>query len=1547
MIKKGRNQYGPEEYNQESDQGHVDGSGVKLKSEDLLNNVLFGNLSIEQKKIVQVPLNCNLCIIACPGSGKTSTLTARIIRSIIEKKKSVVCITFTNYAANDLKEKIMKKINCLVDLCISNNVQCKFLNAGKNHNKKCDFNKNMHRSKFKVLNTTIFIGTIHSFCRHLLVKHKGPFKILTDAINSNVLKLAFKQFYITSIEKERNTQTHRGNIETGTPKRNDIFDMVSFFNSMKNNFTTKQQKEMEDEEEAEDEGDIEDERYHAAITGETDESDEEFANYLYNIDVRIDEDTFAHVDCKNILKKKHILFLKKKIRWLKYVDLYNLNVEINDMEKQFYDAYKDVLQKGKHVYYDFDDLLIETYRLMQEDEKVRTRICAEWGYIFCDEFQDVNTTQFNILRFFARSNEEDNEGETLKLNKEEAHETREGKTNGSRGGKTKKSRWGGLTVIGDDDQSIYAFRGAHVNVFERVIKECNCSLFKLGTNFRSTQEIVRTSRNLILHNGRFRIEKELHTNNVPGQKVKFHVFKTRADQISYILAQIIFLKKTYNYKFADFVILSRTNRTLKETLKSMSNRDSKKRALKLFLQLRKGEKQQGTESKSYDHHAYTKEEDLHAKNERTEEYLTDMNIDNFDIPVKELNKKKSFFGSKEIIELVTLLRFLLNVNDNVIFTKTFKIVKNDKMAKIILQKLSTSHFISIPGRDSHKKEEHFSLFNCVKYVTHLYVLSKRKGLDSTQKRELDKFTETEIKNIADFFFFINYFQKCISGSISVYNLVIELMQRTNFVKRLMVRIERKRERHVGDDPGKDARGLAKHGRTSPRESVPAIGITNEGNNKTGAMYSSARLTPVLKESAQCNKDFISLNVSLDECDKVGINKKRSFYEYKEEKSERNGSMENYIPSGDMHIQEDLQRLFNVSEGDLNHIEVQNVFLFLEMTRAYKPTMENETCSNCLIYFLNDFKNNIHENMLIEKVTLTTIHKSKGLEWKVVFIVNVVEGEIPQVTENNNEICEERKIFYVGITRAKWAFEKRRWGDTSSKMLHNARVSLAYTYDMAYYHHIYKCAYSQKEMSAYFRELFPSNKYLTIKFRTDFRNTIYDLFLHRKWELTTHETEWNLCWSEKDWISEVYDTLSLKNDQFVNHFRNFYELTRKDLLAKNIKRLKKQSEKNKGGLATGGGTENLDITPVTFVLPLEYNMFLEEFKKKSNCMWIMKPIGKSQGKGIFLFDKISQIREWSGTKVRPPEEKERRGERHIERSNERDSGKASGGVAASAVSAVSVVNTASPPAGAVGGEHYVVQEYISNPLLIGGKKFDIRLYVLVLSYSPLTIYIYRSGFARFSHSYFRNEKNNMNDITMHLTNVSIQKNTQGYDDTVGGKWFLRELFLYMKSRYGQDKIMTMIKNIESCIVQSFLAVHKVIINDKNCFELYGFDILIDSTLKPWLIEVNSSPSFSANTTDDYNLKFNLLDELMTLINIEKYDIPHTDRLGDFDCIYRNGHPCSSSRLGAHPSGTEHLKQIAKGIKRKSEREKEKKEEHWKNLSPLAATTTNTDTFPTIR
>ena len=95
-----------------------------------------------------------------------------------------------------------------------------------------------------------------------------------------------------------------------------------------------------------------------------------------------------------------------------------------------------------------------------------------------------------------------------------------------------------------------------------------------------------------------------------------------------------------------------------------------------------------------------------------------------------------------------------------------------------------------------------------------------------------------------------------------------------------------------------------------------------------------------------------------------------------------------------------------------------------------------------------------------------------------------------------------------------------------------------------------------------------------------------------------------------------------------------------------------------------------------------------------------------------------------------------------------------------------------------------------------------------------------------------------------------------------------------------------------------------IHDRHCFEMYGYDILIDDQLKPWLIEVNASPSISADTPKDYDLKFGLLDDVYAIIDVENKlggALPQT--VGGFDLICANGervHPgkpqCCTTHMG---------------------------------------------------
>ena len=104
---------------------------------------------------------------------------------------------------------------------------------------------------------------------------------------------------------------------------------------------------------------------------------------------------------------------------------------------------------------------------------------------------------------------------------------------------------------------------------------------------------------------------------------------------------------------------------------------------------------------------------------------------------------------------------------------------------------------------------------------------------------------------------------------------------------------------------------------------------------------------------------------------------------------------------------------------------------------------------------------------------------------------------------------------------------------------------------------------------------------------------------------TEDDDWNIYWCEKEYIAETLDKIRLFPEKRINHFRNFYEICRKDLLSKNVKRYKKTLERE-------GKTEEAagyDYLPLTYNLPSQYPIFAEEFKKYKDQkgVWIMKPV----------------------------------------------------------------------------------------------------------------------------------------------------------------------------------------------------------------------------------------------------------------------------------------------------------------------------------------------------
>lgn len=145
---------------------------------------------------------------------------------------------------------------------------------------------------------------------------------------------------------------------------------------------------------------------------------------------------------------------------------------------------------------------------------------------------------------------------------------------------------------------------------------------------------------------------------------------------------------------------------------------------------------------------------------------------------------------------------------------------------------------------------------------------------------------------------------------------------------------------------------------------------------------------------------------------------------------------------------------------------------------------------------------------------------------------------------------------------------------------------------------------------------------TIRYYTNFTNTIYDVLASRGWRQVEEGEDFDFVWADREWVYSAFDRIRLETWQRLNHFRNGRELCRKDLMAKNMKRRRRVLEKE----GRHEEAQLYDFIPTTFVLPREYAMFVEEFKKTQG-VWIMKPIGSAQGKGIFLFTRLSEISEW--------------------------------------------------------------------------------------------------------------------------------------------------------------------------------------------------------------------------------------------------------------------------------------------------------------------------------
>jgi tubulin monoglycylase TTLL3/8 len=195
--------------------------------------------------------------------------------------------------------------------------------------------------------------------------------------------------------------------------------------------------------------------------------------------------------------------------------------------------------------------------------------------------------------------------------------------------------------------------------------------------------------------------------------------------------------------------------------------------------------------------------------------------------------------------------------------------------------------------------------------------------------------------------------------------------------------------------------------------------------------------------------------------------------------------------------------------------------------------------------------------------------------------------------------------------------------------------------------------------------------------------------------------------------------------------------------------------------------------------------------------------------------------------------------------------------------------------------WIVQKYMENPLIIAKRKFDLRQWVVVTDWNPLTIYFYKECYARFTVDEYDNNTDNLENSYAHLVNNSIGKNSENFTKTVvaengqlieGYMWSYDDFSQYMKYRAGNNEIDIMETIIQPRMQDiakwSLQCGCEMVDHRKQSFELYGFDFMIDETCGAWLIEINASPAcdYSTAVTERYVQK--ALVELLDVIQCTK-------------------------------------------------------------------------------
>ncbi|XP_073701694.1 tubulin monoglutamylase TTLL4 isoform X1 [Garra rufa] len=331
------------------------------------------------------------------------------------------------------------------------------------------------------------------------------------------------------------------------------------------------------------------------------------------------------------------------------------------------------------------------------------------------------------------------------------------------------------------------------------------------------------------------------------------------------------------------------------------------------------------------------------------------------------------------------------------------------------------------------------------------------------------------------------------------------------------------------------------------------------------------------------------------------------------------------------------------------------------------------------------------------------------------------------------------------------------------------------------------------------------KLLKWKITTVTPNVVKNTISRSHFIATKKSHDWLGCWGHH---MKSPGFKAIREFQKLNHFPGSFQIGRKDRLWRNLSKMQARFGKREFG-----------FFPRSFILPQDIKLLRKAWEEGgSKQKWIVKPPASARGIGIQVIHKWSQM-----PRKRP----------------------------------------------------LLVQKYLHKPYLISGNKFDLRIYVYVTSYDPLRVYIFNDGLVRFASCKYSPSMKTLSNKFMHLTNYSVNKKNSEYqsnsDDKAcqGHKWALKALWQYLASQGINTTLIW--EKIKDMVIKTIIAsdpyvnslVKMHVRSPYSCHELFGFDIMLDENLKPWVLEVNISPSLHSNTPLDVSIKGQMIRDLLNL------------------------------------------------------------------------------------